>query len=101
MCIMCAHQKPMVQEVSSASPYEQLVSRSAALGHRPREAGRCREAGKGVKRMKKGSKKKKTHSTIGTVNRNFFVGVYWSPLSICSHMFRLSYAPALNSKGMP
>ena len=60
MCIMCAHQKPMVQEVSSASSYEQLVSRSAALGHRPREAGRCREAGKGVKRMKKGSKKKLT-----------------------------------------
>lgn len=30
------------------------------------------------------------YSTTGTVNRNFLVGVYWSPLSICSHMFRLS-----------
>lgn len=62
MCIMCTHQKPMVQEVSSASPYEQLVSRRAALGHRLREAGRCREAGKGVKRMKKGNKKRKKNS---------------------------------------
>lgn len=38
---------------------------------------------------------------MGTLRRNFLAGVYWSPLSICSHIFRLSYAPALNSKGTP
>lgn len=41
------------------------------------------------------------NKTIGTDIRYFFAGVYWSPLSICSHMLRLSYAPALKSNGMP
>ena len=41
------------------------------------------------------------NSTIGTLKRNFFAGVYCAPLSICSHIFKLSYAPELNSKGTP
>jgi len=44
---------------------------------------------------------RRTYSTIGTKVKYFLDGVYWSPLSICSHIFRLSYAPALNSNGIP
>ena len=43
------------------------------------------------------------YKPTGTVKSHFFAGVYCAPPSICSHMVRSSYAPAVNSlpKGIP
>lgn len=38
---------------------------------------------------------------MGTVIKNFLVGVYKTPSSICSHIVRLSYTPPLKSNGVP